>query len=1080
MRHHEFLSEDELFEINMSPSNLQKLAKDLPDAKFGLEFELIVPNTDSGDDGDYENDYDYDERARSFEGIEDFFSGGDGNNSRRDVRNMIEAIKENYYDWANEKRWEEWADNGFDFFKDYAEELFDEEDAEDEARDEIETEFPELDKNSEEFIEKVAALVEDKKDTWLREEWENQGSLYDDAREQWEDGQEWPDEQDFLENEGYRYMSDLERVGHDHDVYWPHQSQSGNGEADMNQVAESIGYALGVEVKVGGYHNISRSNQESEGFWILETDGSLVPNDGSEAGLELVSPPLTLEAMKKAVKVVAEWAESAGAYTGKYNKTGLHMNVSVPGYSQDKLDFVKLALLLGDNHILKEFDRMSYSYAKSSFDLLSGKMKSSPDLAKKALNTMKGHFDMAASKALHSGSTDKYTSINVKDNRVEFRGPGGDYLKLFEKDPNKLFAPMMRFAVALDAAIDPNKYRDEYQKKLYKFLNKAVKGNGDALSLFTDYAAGKGFAQSAYKSFLKKRKSERDLDRELKRQDQELRSPGEGIRVGGRKSNPDGEWILFRQHRPADGMPPYGVEVLYRFNAASKEDVEIVRDQYVDEHKPSFQVMMGSDPTKKNGQPGDYKDASKQPDDNSKGNWGIYRISDGTRMKYNGNYVKFGNSTKAQAEADMSALFRTAHTTAQIQDYELRRLTKYEIYTRDDGRPVTRENGEPLHFEAGSFAEAEQKMPRIISDFNIGSGNANDYDVRSVLDVPAHTTTSSGEMLLYNVRRLSTDSIAAAFRVPNHAAAVQKFHDFLARTSSENHNNFRLERADSNGESTGETRTYELYSRSTGAVMDTFPARNDDEALVRLRDYTRLGAGREDPENFGVRRQGETPRAADGSEQATASSGVPMWVIYRISDGEVVHNFADHAVSHSRTALAWLRDQGFENPQTTFRVRAMSQNEQQSTAVPGSTVDRQQQRAQASQGEWWEIFNMDSGEIWGYIQANSIEQAEEEMESKLRNAGIDPDRYDARISRDDPEERQSVRDINLFPDIEPTQRNAIPQFTGTWLVKNENTGEVLHRISGIGNVQADANRIAGNWVRQNSIAVPIEVVPEMQ
>jgi hypothetical protein len=957
MRHYEYLSEDELFEINMSPSNLQKLAKDIPQAKFGLEFEMIVPNTNADDgDAEYENDYDYDERARSFRGIYDFFTGGDGNNSRRDVQGMIDALQEHYNDWANEKRWEDWNNNGYDFFVEYAEDLFDAEDAEEDARDEIATEYPDLDPDSEEFTEKVAALVEDRKDTWLREEWENQGRIYDDARESWEDGADWPDEDDWLEQEGYRYMSDLESFGHDHDVYWPHQTASSSGDTDMEEVAESIGAALGVEVKVGGYHNISRANQESEGFWILETDGSLQGDSSDDAGLELVSPPLTLDRMKEAVKRVAEWAESYGAYTGKSNKTGLHMNVSVPGYSQNKLDFVKLALLLGDNHILKEFDRVNYTYAKSSFDLLSGKLKGNPDLAKKAMATMKGHFDMAASKALHSGSTDKYTSINVKDNRVEFRGPGGDYLKMFETNPNKLFAPMMRFAVALDAAIDPTKYRDEYQKKLYKFLSKSVPSK-DLLELFTDYAAGKGFAQSAYKSFLKHRKSERELEKALT-------SPGGGIRVAGRKSNPDGNWVLFRQHRrDNDYVQPFDVEVLFRFNAVTQADATIVQDQYVREHNPEFQVLVGSDPDKKYGQPGDFKKPESK-DDGAKANWGVYKKSDDRHMKYNGNYIRFENATKDEAEAQLRLLFQTAHTTAQIQDYEVRKLSKYELYRKSNGLPVRSivngVEGDIITFDAGSPAEAESKIQRYVDDFNL-SGQVADYDVRSVLTPPAHTTRSSGEMELYNVRRLSTDTIVSAFRVPNHAHAVQKFHDFIARAGG-SPEQYRLERADANGES-----------------------------------------------------HRETPRAADGSAQATAANGVPMWVIYRVSDGEVVHRFADHASSHARTALSWLRDHDYENPSTTFRVRAMSQNEQQSSAVPGSTDDRQQQRAQAT-------------------------------------------------------------------DVPPATQ-AQGGFTGYWKIIDSNTGEELHRFNGIGNSQADANRVATQWLRdhgpEDANMTEISVLPVM-
>jgi hypothetical protein len=52
-------------------------------------------------------------------------------------------------------------------------------------------------------------------------------------------------------------------------------------------------------------------------------------------------------------------------------------------------------------------------------------------------------------------------------------------------------------------------------------------------------------------------------------------------------------------------------------------------------------------------------------------------------------------------------------------------------------------------------------------------------------------------------------------------------------------------------------------------------------------------------------------------------------------------------------------------------------------------------------------------------------------------------------------------------------------FTGTWLVKNENTGEELYRFSGIGNSQADANRYAAIWARRYGNGAPIEVVPEM-
>jgi hypothetical protein len=55
------------------------------------------------------------------------------------------------------------------------------------------------------------------------------------------------------------------------------------------------------------------------------------------------------------------------------------------------------------------------------------------------------------------------------------------------------------------------------------------------------------------------------------------------------------------------------------------------------------------------------------------------------------------------------------------------------------------------------------------------------------------------------------------------------------------------------------------------------------------------------------------------------------------------------------------------------------------------------------------------------------------------------------------------------------------EFTGTWLVKDANN-RVIHRFSGIGNNQGDANRVAMQWLRSNPAQMTdgLEVVPEMR
>jgi hypothetical protein len=55
------------------------------------------------------------------------------------------------------------------------------------------------------------------------------------------------------------------------------------------------------------------------------------------------------------------------------------------------------------------------------------------------------------------------------------------------------------------------------------------------------------------------------------------------------------------------------------------------------------------------------------------------------------------------------------------------------------------------------------------------------------------------------------------------------------------------------------------------------------------------------------------------------------------------------------------------------------------------------------------------------------------------------------------------------------------QWTGEWLILDPND-RVIHRFGGVGNVQADANRVAINWLRQNPgrMQAGVTVVPEMQ
>jgi hypothetical protein len=176
----------------------------------------------------------------------------------------------------------------------------------------------------------------------------------------------------------------------------------------------------------------------------------------------------------------------------------------------DKLDFVKLAILMGDEYVLNEFGRQGNTYCKSAMKIVKDNITQRPEDVKRLLDQMKAHLNTSAAKLIHSGNTSKYTSINTKTGYIEFRSPGGDWLnENFDKIENTLY----RFVVALDAALDETKYKQEYSKKLYKLLIGDQKDNTNTLAYFAKYAAGE-LPQAALKSFIKQAQLERKVKKD--------------------------------------------------------------------------------------------------------------------------------------------------------------------------------------------------------------------------------------------------------------------------------------------------------------------------------------------------------------------------------------------------------------------------------------------------------------------------------------------------------------------------------------------------------------------------------------
>jgi hypothetical protein len=479
------LLEDEfLGEIKMTGKNLRAEAAKTG-ALAGMEFEMIVPNTEVDVEPEWEPDMDQDQRARSFSDVRDFFHDGDYN-GRRAVDDLMDELSNEYEEWMQEQTADQWDRDGVDYIRDFVEvnDLFDRDEALDQARDEVIAANPDLPPESEDFQQLVNARINELQEQFVLEAFEDRGRIYNDAFETFADEQrDEYDERSFLDDR-YQTMSDIQS---NFDITWPYYydiNDGQDGDMDGQQVADEFSSYMGKPVN---YSSQYHGGRREPGTYVVEPDGSLEGDNPGDGGLEFVSPPMPIDEMISDLNKVKEWAGQQGVYTN--DSTGLHINISVPNYSIDKLDYVKLAILMGDEYILDLFGRSGNTYAKSAMGKIKSALKQKPEAAAQIMDLMKQGLDGAATKAIHTGITDKYTSINTKTGYIEFRSPGGDWL---DSNFDKIETTLLRFTVALSAAINPEAYRKEYLTKLYKLLSEGMADKSDVnvIQLFSNYSAG--------------------------------------------------------------------------------------------------------------------------------------------------------------------------------------------------------------------------------------------------------------------------------------------------------------------------------------------------------------------------------------------------------------------------------------------------------------------------------------------------------------------------------------------------------------------------------------------------------------
>jgi hypothetical protein len=428
------LFESPLMEITQNPSVWHRWAQSgaAADVRVGFEAELVVPVSEPMDDPEPEPNYSEDPAAVDIEEIVDFYSSTSFGMSRTEANRLRDRMQQDFDSYLEEKLDEAFDELGYGMVRTLAREQG---------------------MNAEQIDE----LMDTQPDEY--------DQLADQVREQLTDQlYQETNERDWLRSVGIRHMSHVES---EYNVTWPiwETPKANQSLEQLKQVAQSMEHALSVTVLAStSYHTVPRIPTA----WVLEPDSSIrVSDESSQVGLELITPsppplPETLQYMNN----VFAWAKSYGCETNR--TTGFHMNMSLPPDVHEKLDPVKLILLLGDEKILADFGRSANTYAQSAFREIENHVSITDNFpVEKALTALRSGMMKLAANMIQKPFWNKYVSVHVKPSYVEFRHMGGDYLDQLPE----IKLTLLRMAYTLHVAAHDDQAKQEYAKKLYKLLS---------------------------------------------------------------------------------------------------------------------------------------------------------------------------------------------------------------------------------------------------------------------------------------------------------------------------------------------------------------------------------------------------------------------------------------------------------------------------------------------------------------------------------------------------------------------------------------------------------------------------------
>lgn len=507
MRHIQPLSE-----VKISSATLAKFvkSKQADGIKVGVEAELIFKDILSTDAVRPSPDYKKDKEVESLEELVQFYYGYD--EKRADT--LEEQLRKKYAQWAGPKLQKKFSKEKRDYIANFVMENYWswEERVEEYLRDVMNLDKSEIDHALERMPTTVKLIkflfqteperIKELQTKKLPEKYskvvikaqlelldelydevddiiESKDVIYDDAVDSYLD-ENSPTELEWLADIGIKRLKDAVDVFGYRWPFYKHVTPDGIFNKD---VARSL--AKELKLVVGAPVGISDRSGETErdGYrWIVEPDASLHPDSIEDMAVEIISPPIEIKDAIPKFEKFFNWVRSKNGYANR--TTGFHVNVSLPNLGSD-VDYLKLALFVGDNYILEQFGREANVYCKSFLQQI--KKNYNRINPESAMGKVYSGLNTVALDTIKKSPLGKNFSINPNNDYIEFRSAGGvDYFA--EDNIAKLFDTIKRFAQAMVIAADENAYREEYFKKLYKLLSPQ---RGSTMDMFVAYSTGK-------------------------------------------------------------------------------------------------------------------------------------------------------------------------------------------------------------------------------------------------------------------------------------------------------------------------------------------------------------------------------------------------------------------------------------------------------------------------------------------------------------------------------------------------------------------------------------------------------------